>query len=243
MVFIALWGAPFLGLYYLLPGSIFATEAFFFTKAAFLTFGGAYSLLGYIAQAGVEQYGWLTSLQMMDGLGLAETTPGPLIMVVQFIGFLAGWNHSAALGPLLGSVTGSLVATYFTFLPSFLFIFFGAPYIERLSGNPKMSAALATITPAVVGVVLNLGVWFGSYVLFPIEGFAWFSAILTVVAFFLLQFCKIGIIQIIAASGGIGLLWYLSVFKCFTHEFSTNTEINYEHIYWRSRTERQISPK
>ncbi|MHB8791713.1 MAG: chromate efflux transporter [Desulfobulbaceae bacterium] len=208
-VFIVLWGAPFLGLYYLLPGSIFATEAFFFTKAAFLTFGGAYSLLGYIAQAGVEQYGWLTSLQMMDGLGLAETTPGPLIMVVQFIGFLAGWNHSAVLGPFLGSVMGSLVATYFTFLPSFLFIFFGAPYIERLSGNAKMSAALATITPAVVGVVLNLGVWFGTHILFPVEGFAWFSAVLAVAAFSLLQFYKIGIIQIIAGSGGAGLLWYL----------------------------------
>ena len=208
-IFLALWGIPFLGLYYLLPGSVFATEAFFFTKAAFLTFGGAYSLLGYIAQAGVEQYGWLTSLQMMDGLGLAETTPGPLIMVVQFIGFLAGWNHPGSLGPFLGSVTGSLVATYFTFLPSFMFIFLGAPYIERLIGNTKMSAALATITPAVVGVVLNLGVWFGTHVLFPTEGFAWFSAVLAVAAFCLMQFYKVGIIQIIAGSGGLGLLWYL----------------------------------
>ncbi len=208
-VFIGLWSMPLLGLYYLLPGSVFATEALFFTKAAFLTFGGAYSLLGYIAQAGVEQYGWLTSLQMMDGLGLAETTPGPLIMVVQFVGFLAGWNHPTPLGPFLGSVTGSLVATYFTFLPSFLFIFLGAPYIERLADNVKMSAALATITPAVVGVVLNLGVWFGTHVLFPAEGFAWFSAILAVVAFSLMQFYKIGIISIIGGAGGAGLLWYL----------------------------------
>ena len=208
-VFLLLWGIPFLGLYYLLPGSVFATEAFFFTKAAFLTFGGAYSLLGYIAQAGVEQYGWLTSLQMMDGLGLAETTPGPLIMVVQFIGFLAGWNHSGSLGPLLGSVTGSLVATYFTFLPSFMFIFVGAPYIERLTGNVKMSAALATITPAVVGVVLNLGVWFATHVLFPAEGFAWFSAILAIISFSLMQFYKVGIISIIGGAGSAGLLWYL----------------------------------
>ena len=208
-IFGGLWGIPFLALSYLLPGSIFATEAFFFTKAAFLTFGGAYSLLGYIAQAGVEQYGWLTSLQMMDGLGLAETTPGPLIMVVQFIGFLAGWNHSAPLAPILGAVAGSLVATYFTFLPSFMFIFLGAPYIERLIGNAKMSAALATITPAVVGVVLNLGVWFGTHVLFPAEGFAWFSAILAFTAFCLLQFYKIGIIQIIAGSGALGLVWHL----------------------------------
>ncbi len=208
-IFGLLWGLPFLCLYYLLPGSMFATEAFFFTKAAFLTFGGAYSLLGYIAQAGVEHYHWLTSLQMMDGLGLAETTPGPLIMVVQFIGFLAGWNHSGALGPFLGSIMGSLVATYFTFLPSFMFIFLGAPYIERLIGNSKMSAALATITPAVVGVVLNLGVWFGSHVLFPTEGFAWYPAILAAVTFCLMQFYNVGIIPIIAGSGGIGLLWYL----------------------------------
>jgi chromate transporter len=209
VAFVLLWGIPFLGLYYLLPSSTFATEAFFFTKAAFLTFGGAYSLLGYIAQAGVEQYHWLTSLQMMDGLGLAETTPGPLIMVVQFIGFLAGWNHSDTLGPFLGSVLGSLVATYFTFLPSFMFIFLGAPYIERLAGNTKMSAALSTITPAVVGVVLNLGVWFGTHVLFPASGFAWFSAVLALVAFCLMQFYKVGIILIIAGSGGLGLLWYL----------------------------------
>jgi chromate transporter len=209
MIFIALWSIPFLGLSFFLPGSVFTTEAFFFTKAAFLTFGGAYSLLGYIAQAGVEQYGWLTTLQMMDGLGLAETTPGPLIMVVQFVGFLAGWNHPGSLGPLLGSVTGSLVATYFTFLPSFMFIFVGAPYIERLIGNTKMSAALATITPAVVGVVLNLGVWFGTHVLFTAEGFAWFPAIIAVAAFSLMQFFKVGMIQIIAGSAGLGLLWYL----------------------------------
>ncbi len=208
-IFISLWSIPLLGLYFLLPGSIFATEALFFTKAAFLTFGGAYSLLGYIAQAGVEHYGWLTSLQMMDGLGLAETTPGPLIMVVQFVGFLAGWNHPAPLSSILGSVTGSLVATYFTFLPSFLFIFLGAPYIERLAGNSKMSAALTTITPAVVGVVLNLGVWFGTHVLFPVEGFSWFSAILAIVSFSLMQFFKIGIISIIGGAGGAGLLWYL----------------------------------
>jgi len=208
-IFTALWGVPFVGLYLLLPGSIFATEALFFTKAAFLTFGGAYSLLGYIAQAGVEQYGWLTSLQMMDGLGLAETTPGPLIMVVQFVGFLAGWNQPAALGPVPGAVTGSLVATYFTFLPSFMFIFLGAPYVELLAGNARMSAALATITPAVVGVILNLGVWFGTHVLFPAGGIAWFSAILAIAAFCLLQFTKVGIIPVIAGSGALGLAWHL----------------------------------
>jgi chromate transport protein ChrA len=110
---------------------VFFTEAVFFTKAAFLTFGGAYAVLPYIAQAGVEQFSWLTAEQMRDGLGLAETTPGPLIMVVQFVGFMAGWNHPGALSPAVGATIGSLVATYFTFLPGFLFIFLGAPYVER----------------------------------------------------------------------------------------------------------------
>ena len=107
-----------------LPGRVFYTEAIFFSKAAVLTFGGAYAVLAYIAQAGVVQYGWLTGTQMMDGLGLAETTPGPLIMVVQFVGFMAGWNNAGSLSPLIGGLIGSLVATYFTFLPCFLFIFF-----------------------------------------------------------------------------------------------------------------------
>ena len=209
LTFLLLWGIPFLGLSFLMPDSMFAAEAAFFTKAAFLTFGGAYALLGYIAQAGVEQYHWLTSLQMMDGLGLAETTPGPLIMVVQFVGFMAGWSHSANLGPFLGGAIGSVVATYFTFLPSFMFIFVGAPYIERLAGNAKMSAALATITPAVVGVIFNLGVWFGSHVLFPSSGFAWFPAILAIVSFVLMQFYKVGIITIIAGAGGVALLWHV----------------------------------
>ena len=212
-VFVACGVSLSSGSTYLLPNSIFATEAFFFTKAAFLTFGGAYALLGYIAQAGVEHYGWLTSLQMMDGLGLAETTPGPLIMVVQFVGFLAGWNHPASLGPFYGSVTGSLVATYFTFLPSFMFIFLGAPYIERLIGNSKMSGALTTITPAVVGVILNLGVWFGTHVLLTTEGIAWFSALIAVVSFYLMQFCKVGIISIIAGAGVPDLSGICSVFN------------------------------
>ena len=126
----------------------------FFTKAAFLTFGGAYAVLPYVAQAGVEQFGWLTGPQMMDGLGLAETTPGPLIMVLQFVGFMAGWNQPGVLSPFTGSILGSLVATYFTFLPCFLFIFLGAPYIEKFRGNRKLSTSLSSITAAVVGVVL-----------------------------------------------------------------------------------------
>jgi len=194
-------------LYALSSLPVFFAEGIFFTKAAFLTFGGAYAVLAYIAQAGVEQYAWLTGSQMMDGLGLAETTPGPLIMVVQFIGFMAGWNYPGALSPLGGAIVGSLVATYFTFLPSFLFIFLGAPYIEKLRGNEKLSAALSSITAAVVGVVLNLAVWFGTHVLFP-EGavFNIFGAAVGVVSFITIQFFGLSIMLVILAAGAVGLL-------------------------------------
>ncbi len=153
-----------------------------------MTFGGAYAVLAYIAQAGVEQYGWLSGTQMMDGLGLAETTPGPLIMVVQFVGFMAGWNHPGTLNSLGGAVLGSLVATYFTFLPCFFFIFLGGPYIEKFRGNRRLSSALSTITASVVGVVLNLAVWFGLHVLFPAGvGFDGFAAAIGLAAFVALQ--------------------------------------------------------
>ena len=208
--FFLLWSIPIVALRFIIPNQTFFNEALFFTKAAFLTFGGAYSLLGYIAQAGVEQYGWLTSIQMMDGLGLAETTPGPLIMVVQFVGFLAGWNNSGSWTPLVGAMLGSGIATYFTFLPSFLFIFVGAPYIEKLSSNSRMAHALSTITASVVGVVLNLGVWFGTHVLFLPDGFNWFSGVLAIVTFILMHFFKLGIIQIIVGAGCAGLLWHLA---------------------------------
>ena len=167
LVFLLLWIFPVSALLFFNSNSVFVTEAFFFTKAAFLTFGGAYAVLAYIAQAGVEQYGWLTGPQMIDGLGLAETTPGPLIMVVQFIGFMAGWNNPGSWSPVTAGLIGSLIATYFTFLPSFLFIMLGGPYLEKFRGNKKLSAALSTITAAVVGVVLNLAVWFGLQILFP----------------------------------------------------------------------------
>ena len=206
VVFMLLWAVPMAILYALSSIPVFFTEGLFFTKAAFLTFGGAYAVLAYIAQAGVEQYAWLTGSQMMDGLGLAETTPGPLIMVVQFIGFMAGWNYPGALSPLGGAILGSLVATYFTFLPSFLFIFLGAPYIEKLRGNKKLSAALSSITAAVVGVVLNLAVWFGTHVLFP-EGAAFnlFGAAVGVASFITIQFFGLSIMIVILAAGAVGL--------------------------------------
>ena len=208
-VFVLLWLVPVGALYALLPQRVFYTEALFFTKAAFLTFGGAYAVLAYIAQAGVEQYAWLTGPQMIDGLGLAETTPGPLIMVVQFVGFMAGWNHAIGWNPLLGGLVGSLVATYFTFLPCFLFIFLGGPYIEKFRGNATLSAALSSITAAVVGVVLNLAVWFGLQVLMPAaDGFNWFAAIIGLAAFISIQWLKVGIMTVIAAAGIIGFVWH-----------------------------------
>ncbi len=207
VVFALLWAGPMAILYALSSIPVFFTEGLFFTKAAFLTFGGAYAVLAYIAQAGVEQHAWLTGPQMMDGLGLAETTPGPLIMVVQFVGFMAGWNYSGALSPLGGAVLGSLVATYFTFLPCFLFIFLGAPYIEKFRGNKKLSASLSSITAAVVGVVLNLAVWFGTHVLFP-EGatFNLFGAVIGLASFMALQFFGLNIVIAILASGAVGLV-------------------------------------
>lgn len=191
-----------------LHDQLFYIEALFFTKAAFLTFGGAYAVLAYIAQAGVEQYGWLTGPQMIDGLGLAETSPGPLIMVVQFVGFMAGWN-AGGMSPITGGLVGSLVATYFTFLPCFLFIFLGGPYIEKFRGNLKLSAALSSITAAVVGVVLNLAVWFGLHLLIPADGSPnWFAAAVGLVSFASIQWFKVGMISVIVASGATGFLWY-----------------------------------
>ncbi len=208
-VFFLLWLIPVVTLYALLPQRVFYTEALFFTKAAFLTFGGAYAVLAYIAQAGVEQYAWLTGPQMIDGLGLAETTPGPLIMVVQFVGFMAGWNYAAGWSPILGGLMGSLVATYFTFLPCFLFIFLGGPYIEKFRDNPTLSAALSSITAAIVGVVLNLAVWFGLQVLMPSDGsFNSFAAVIGLAAFVAIQWFKVGIMTVIFAAGAIGFIWH-----------------------------------
>jgi chromate transporter len=208
LVFGALWIIPIGGLIAFTSNGVFVTEGLFFTKAAFLTFGGAYAVLAYIAQAGVEQFAWLTGPQMIDGLGLAETTPGPLIMVVQFVGFMAGWNYPGLINPLLAGLIGSLIATYFTFLPSFLFILLGGPYIEKIRGNKKLSATLSAITASVVGVVLNLAVWFGMNVLFPETGtFNWFGLVLGVTAFAALQWGKIGMIPVIIGSAALGFIW------------------------------------
>jgi chromate transporter len=164
-------------------------------------------VLAYIAQAGIGQFGWLTAPQMMDGLGLAETTPGPLIMVVQFVGFMAGWNFHGIFSPLAGGIIGSLVAAYFTFLPCFLFIFLGGPYIEKFRGNKKLTGALSSITAAVVGVVLNLAVWFGIHVLFAdAAGFNWFAAAVGLGSFIAIQWGRVGVISVILSAGALGIL-------------------------------------
>jgi chromate transporter len=206
-IFAGLWILPVVVVHLLLPGTVFVREGLFFTKAAFLTFGGAYAVLAYIGQAGVNQFGWLSAPQMMDGLGLAETTPGPLIMVVQFVGFMAGWNFPGAFSPLTGGIIGSLVATYFTFLPCFLFIFLGGPYIEKFRGNRRLTGSLSSITAAVVGVVLNLAVWFGMHVLLPpAGGFNWFAATIGAASFIAIQWGKLSIIKVILLAGVLGIL-------------------------------------
>ena len=168
----------------------------FFTKAAFLTFGGAYAVLPYVYQGAVEHYGWLTALQMVDGLALGETTPGPLIMVVAFVGFLGA------------GIAGAVVATFFTFLPSFLFIFMGAPFIETTHGDLKFSAPLTGITAAVVGVILNLAMFFAWHVLWPAGSagpFDWVSALIGLAALVALFRFKAGVMPVIGACAVAGL--------------------------------------
>jgi chromate transporter len=188
----------------------------FFTKAALLTFGGAYAVLPYVYQAAVEHYQWLTPTQMIDGLALGETTPGPLIMVVAFVGFVAGWAKEV-FGPdslLLAGAVGATIATYFTFLPSFVFILLGGPMVETTHGKLKFTAPLTGITAAVVGVILNLAVFFAYHVLWP-GGFAgrfeWASAVIGLAAFIALLRFQAGVIPVILACGAAGLAYSMSI--------------------------------
>ena len=166
-LWLVLWWAPVLAILLALgPGSVFGAIALFFSKMAMVTFGGAYAVLSYVAQQAVEHYGWLRPGEMLDGLGMAETTPGPLIMVTQFVGFLAAYRDPGTLPPLLAGTLGGLLTTWVTFAPCFLWIFAGAPYIERLRGNRALGGALAAVTAAVVGVIANLALWFAIHTLF-----------------------------------------------------------------------------
>jgi chromate transporter len=166
-VWLALWLVPVATLLAALgPDDVFSRIATFFSTMAMVTFGGAYAVLAYVAQQAVEQYGWLQPKEMLDGLGMAETTPGPLIMVLQFVGFLGAYRDPGGLSPLLAGTLGGLLTTWVTFVPCFLWIFLGAPSIERLRGNVAVAGALSAITAAVVGVVLNLAIWFALHTLF-----------------------------------------------------------------------------
>ena len=207
-----------------LPGTpqVIGQQAAFFSKAALVTFGGAYAVLAYINQAAVLQYGWLLPGQMIAGLGLAESTPGPLIMVTEFVGFLGAYQHAGNLSPTAAGVLGAAVTTWATFAPCFLWIFLGAPYVERLRGNRTLAASLSTITAAVVGTIASLAVTFGIHVLFTrvhtvtvfggpipvptVTSLDWFSLIVAAAGFVALTRFKVNVLWVIAASAVAGVI-------------------------------------
>lgn len=207
---LTLWWLPVFGIAAWLGWeSTAAQQGVFFSKAALVTFGGAYAVLPYVAQQAVETHGWLSHPQMMSGLALAETTPGPLIMVLQFVGFVGGWQHPGTLTPLGGATLGAAITTWTTFLPCFLFVFLGAPYIDKLGEQPRLSAALTAITAAVVGVILNLGVKFAIHAMWPEPGreFDAFIAMVAVAAFVAMQRFKFGLMPVIGVCAVLGLAW------------------------------------
>ena len=226
---LTLWLAPILGMWMALgPSHVFVQEAVFFSQMAMVTFGGAYAVLAYMAQQAVGVYGWMNAGEMLDGLGMAETTPGPLIMVVQFVGFMGAYRNPGMLDPFLAGTLGAAVTTWVTFAPCFLWIFLGAPYIERLRGNRHLSAALKGITAAVVGVMLNLALWFGMRVMFQemnsvdlliIEGLTltltWpkvscidlATAAIAISAFLAMTRFKVGMIKTLAISAAVGVCY------------------------------------
>jgi chromate transporter len=226
-VWLVLWLAPVAALLLAFGGSDVLSEiAVFFSKMAMVTFGGAYAVLAYVAQQAVEHYGWLRPGEMLDGLGMAETTPGPLIMVLQFVGFMAAFRDPGGLSPMLAGTLGGLLATWVTFAPCFLWIFLGAPFIETLRGNKALSAALSAITAAVVGVILNLAIWFAIHTLFrqttPVRVFPlsfdapilssvdiWALALSAAAALAVFRL-KAGMIQTLAACCAAGIALYLA---------------------------------
>lgn len=216
VVGLALWWVPVL-----LCGSwlgwdhTLGHEAIFFSKAATVTFGGSYAALQYVSQEAVQHYHWLNAGQMVDGLGLAETTPGPLMIVLQFVGFLGGWQHPGSLPQLLAATLGAAITVWATFVPCYLWIFLGAPHMEQMRGNVKMTAALSSVTAAVVGVVMNLAVWFGLHVLFPENGathaVSWFAVIVSVVAFVGMLRWKWDIIPVVIGAALLGLVYRMAL--------------------------------
>jgi chromate transporter len=226
LTWLLLWFTPVVICYAALgPENVFTQEALLFSKAAMVTFGGAYSVLAYVAEQCVESYHWLEPAQMLDGLGMAETTPGPLIQVVQFVGFMGAYNNAGSLHPLWAAFFGSVLVCWVTYTPCFLWIFLGAPYIEHFRGKQSLNAALSTITAAVVGVILNLSIWFAVHVLFrevtdyvwgPF-GFEvptwstvdWRSLLLTVIAVAMLFYAKAGVLRTLGVSVALGIVMVL----------------------------------
>jgi len=205
---IVLWAVPAAAILLLAgPDSLFADIYRFFTTAALVTFGGAYAVLAWVNQQAVEVYGWLTQAETIVGLALAETTPGPLIIVLQFVGFMAGWNEAGAADPAVNATAAALLASWATFLPSFVIVLVGAPYGDRLSSNARLSAGLACMTAAVVGVVGSLAVAFGRTVLFP-AGFDapdWAAIGIAVAAFAMLQWTRVDVLWVIVGGALLGL--------------------------------------
>lgn len=222
-VWLPLWLGPVALIWILTgPGSVWSQIGSFFSTMAVVTFGGAYAVLAYVAQAAVDGFGWLAPGEMLDGLGLAETTPGPLILVLQFVGFLAGFRAPGALPPLVAGGLGALLTLWVTFAPCFLWIFLGAPYVEALRGNRALAAALSAITAAVVGVIANLALWFGLHVLFGelrsvsilglepdlpvLASLDWRAALLSAAAAIMLLRMKLGMMPVLAISAAAGTL-------------------------------------
>jgi chromate transporter len=218
LILIALWRSS---------GDTLTQEAWFFSKAAMVTFGGAYAVLAYINQAAVSQFHWLLPNQVVAGLGLAESTPGPLIMVTEFVGFVGAYQNPGNLDPVVAGVLGAIVVTWATFAPCFLWIFLGAPFIERLRGDQRLSTALTAVTAAIVGVVLNLAAWFGIHTLFdrvrdvgvfggpiPVPVWSsvdWFALSVAVISFVGLWRFRWNVVPVVLVSGAVGLLYKLAV--------------------------------
>lgn len=210
-VCLGLWVIPIGAIWMWRGGGDTLTQiGLFFTKAAFVTFGGAYAVLSYITDVAVSS-GWLSTQQMLIGLGLAESTPGPLIMVTQYVGFLAAWNLPGGLSPLTAGIVGALLTTYVTFLPCFFFIFACAPFIEAMAGNQRLQAALTGVTAAVVGVVLNLAVWFGHKVILPNGGVDFYAVVSAVVSLALLQKFHFPIHYLVPIGAATGVIWKLLI--------------------------------
>ncbi|MER8553350.1 chromate efflux transporter [Mesorhizobium sp. M1217] len=219
-IWLPIWLGPVL-LVWAVTGSasVWTQIGGFFSVMAVVTFGGAYAALAYVAQAAVEYFGWLAPGEMVDGLGLAETTPGPLILVLQFVGFVAAFRQSGSLAPLLAGLFGGLFTLWATFTPCFLWIFLGAPYIEALRGNKALSAALGAITAAVVGVIMNLALWFGLHVIFGevrnvglgmdvpvLSSIDWRAALLSCASMIAILKLKIGMLPTLDGSALAGVL-------------------------------------